>query len=264
MDHRQFSDINEFGNTDDQRVAELLNSLPRVEAPANFDFGFKAKMASANEVVPTASLIPFAKIFAPFSLLLLVGGFVVFYQTMPDANGPLAAADPTPIQQTPFAQFSPEVAEAPAVNQSSGPQLDEVATSMTERVSVSQPPRPVRRATSSSNRAIERTGDEKSTSTDIGLTSPVVINPPGFESGEIPLRDVLGILGIEPDSADGMKVKSTVGKSPAERSGIKSNDVLEAIDGVALTQKTTFRGPFSPKTLRIRRGGKTIVVNLRN
>jgi hypothetical protein len=237
--------------TDGRKIEELLAALPRVEAPANFEFGLKAKIAARNE--PRASLIPFVKVAAPLALVLVVGALIVFYATLPGGDD-LVVESPAP--------GKPEVvikADETQPDVTSEPQIEKP----TERIAP-QPrnPGPVRR-TSPSNRSRGGSIDQPLIS-DQALRSANVINPPGFGSKSISLPDVLGILGINAEFVDGAwKVRSATTNSAAERSGVRANDILEAIDNHVLTEKTTFKSEFSPKTLRVRRDGKRIQLNLR-
>ena len=85
-----------FENGDERKVAEMLGSLKRVEAPANFEFGVRARIA-AGAPQTRSSLIPFVKLAAPIALVLLVGAFVLFYGSLhsaQDSTGPLVAEGP--------------------------------------------------------------------------------------------------------------------------------------------------------------------------
>ena len=87
--------MNELEARETDDVSNLLGALPRVEAPANFEFGVKARIAAGNRS-PQASLVPFLKVAAPLSFVLLLAAFVIFYGIVPtNDNAPtVAAADP--------------------------------------------------------------------------------------------------------------------------------------------------------------------------
>jgi hypothetical protein len=60
------------GTEENREVTELLAALPRVEAPANFDFGVKARIAAGGSKGRSA-LFPFLKVTVPVAILLLIG-----------------------------------------------------------------------------------------------------------------------------------------------------------------------------------------------
>ena len=79
-------------------VAELLAALPRVEAPANFNFGVNARIAKGRPSGRT--LFPFLKVAIPLSLLLVIGGLMFFYATMPGDDQVIVRSDspgPSPL-----------------------------------------------------------------------------------------------------------------------------------------------------------------------
>ncbi len=62
----------------------------------------------------------------------------------------------------------------------------------------------------------------------------------------------------------GWKVRSTTDNSIATRSGVRSDDVIEAIDGRAITEATTLKGGVDGKSLNVRREGKQVKLDLKN
>lgn len=252
------------------KVAEVLNSLPRVEAPANFEFGVKARIA-AGAARPRATLVPFLKLVAPLSLVLLVAAFVIFYGALPaDQNTP-PVAEVVPVEEI----REPAPLQDPGM-QASGPQVvdqigDEFATASTRSNDSGR----VKRTDRSASNATRREG-----SVDMGLKDETknVILPPGFESNvrrnqnsnsprgvDVPVREILEMLGIKAEFANGgWTVRSTVENSTAHRSGVHTNDVIEAIDGQSLAEATKLTDGFQGKSLRVRRDGKQIRLDLRN
>jgi len=82
---------------------------------------------------------------------------------------------------------------------------------------------------------------------------------------EVSVREVLQTIGIDADFADGgWRVRSAADRSVSGRSGVRAGDFVEAIDDKVLTETTVFRGMGSGKTLRVRRDGKQLTLNLRN
>ena len=274
MDPREVEQEIESLDAESRKVAELLSGLTRVEAPSNFEFGVRARIA---EGAPSGRsiLFPALKLLAPLSLVLLVAVIVVFYPTSPNVDT-VKVDDPSSIT-------APSEAPSTAVR-------SEVSNN-SERVSGPHAPESpgepheikptVARHDSNTGRR-PRTGGVDNPSggaSRVDALKPAnTINPPEFRatnrstqnsnSGsqtDIPVREVLGIIGVSADPGDdGWKVTSTVDGSIARKSGIQSGDVIEAIDGRAVTSSTTFKGAFGGKTIRVRRDGKSLDVKLTN
>ena len=281
MDRREVEQEIESLDAESRKVAELLSGLTRVEAPSNFEFGVRARIA---EGAPSGRsiLFPALKLAAPLSLVLLVAVIVVFYPTSPNVDT-VKVDDPSSItapSEAPSTAVRSEVSNNS--ERVSGPHAPE-----SPGEPVANPPVPheikptVARHDSNTGRR-PRTGGVDNPSggaSRVDALKPAnTINPPEFRatnrstqnsnSGsqtDIPVREVLGIIGVSADPGDdGWKVTSTVDGSIARKSGIQSGDVIEAIDGRDVTSSTTFKGAFGGKTIRVRRDGKSLDVKLTN
>src|SRR5688572_30074814 len=114
-------------DNDSRKVVEMLSALPRVEAPANFEFGVKAKIAAGNSV-SRSGLFSLLKVAAPLSLVLLIGAFVVYYGTLPGDESVAKVNDIAPVQTSPIAndvQAPAREAMSEAPPQVSGPRVAE-------------------------------------------------------------------------------------------------------------------------------------------
>ena len=264
--------MNEQGNELDahDNVAQMLSALPRVEAPANFEFGVRAKIASGGR--SRSPLIPFLKIAAPLALILLVTTFVFYYGTSPTADNSDVVQRPA-IVEPPAASPLVVAAEAPA-EIVSGPRVGDSLPVEPDRPTVE----PIRVANSSPSVIRDRSTTARRIeggSVDRTLESARTITAPGFESvsrgnenssgAEISIREVLTTLGIAAVFSDGgWKINSAADGSLAHRSGIRAGDVIESIDDRQLAETTSFKGSFSGKMFRVRRDGKLITLELRN
>src|SRR5882757_9958101 len=64
---------------EDEPVSKLLGGLKRVEAPNDFDFRVKARIAAGKPADRSASWLPASVRYAvPLVLLVLVGGYIAF------------------------------------------------------------------------------------------------------------------------------------------------------------------------------------------
>ena len=273
MDHRQIQNgMSKFeaDDADGSEVTALLNALPRVQAPDNFEFGVRAKIARRGQT--TSGLTPFLKLAAPFGLVLLIGVIVLFYGLRPSDTD--VAVIPAPARtESNFVPPPTEVKTAPAseVSVPQTAQRNEPAP-VPERASAATDTRgPVRK---SNNPAGPSTGGG---SFDISLGSAKAKLPPGFDSASprtssidsntassgSPVREALEILGVIANFANaGWRVGSVTANSMAARGKVMAGDVILAIDGQQLKSDSTIKGGIS--TLTVRRDGKTLSLKLGN
>lgn len=257
-------------DADESKIANLLGTLPLVEAPANFEFGVRAKIAAGGGN-SKSSLLPFLKVAAPLSLVLIVGALVMFYAVLPGGRTSDDVTEAIPsVPQTPkTASGDAEVAQSdtrsePSVTgRESGPSVAE------ERPGpkVSDVPR-----SSGPDRVQRRAGNSASTPDGGSILRTQrqanVISPPGIPpipgSVEMPVEDLLQILGVKADLVGrDWVVRSTTENSLAARAGVRSNDVIEAIDDLSLTARRTIKGLTGGKSCQIRRDGKQLKLDLR-
>ena len=253
----------EFISETDEAVAGLVGSLPRVEAPGDFDMRVRARIAAGR---PAArSWTPaFAGVAVSMALLLALGGYFGYnalYQSQPGT---------LPVAQT---QSEP----APMVSPDSGtamPTNEVVAETITPQPQQGdeQSTRDSSKPPSSSARTSDRTGggsfDQATRETKqilpLGL-SPDTQNVNASDSGaSISTNDVFGILGIKADyTLEGWKVESVTPNNMADRSGVKAGDVVEALNDKPLTERSTFGRTFDGKSVRVRRNGQSIKLELK-
>lgn len=250
-------------------VAAMLNALPRVEAPENFEFRVKARIAQG--AAPRTTLFPFLRVAAPLTLVLLIGAFVVFYGLLPERTevpAVVATAEREPINVRPQSEVP-----VPPTQTVSGPQIEQSHEAIPDESYVAAgKPTAVRRTA-----APEIVKPSQGGSRDFSLNSVKPKLPPGFESVEpkslngnanssaanVPLLNVLGILGITADFANGgWKVRSVVENSVAARAGVRAADVIEAIDGQMIKGDSLVRG--DAKTFTVRRDGKQMNLSMAN
>ena len=272
--------INESENKDDMAVTGLLGSLPHVEAPNDFNFRVKARIAAGQPA--RLSWFPNAvRVAVPLGLALSVGGYfgyrAMYQDVAPQTPTVAAARTEVPL----VASESPEIL---ASNATVGPVTAGPNDKMTVKPS---------------------TGDEKmvagsKTGTDVGIdpltnerrknvgprggsfdigqgeskrvyprgVDPrrrLLVKPREFEHpGSISVKDLITQLGVEAVySESGWRVMSVTSDSIAEKAGLKSGDVVEAINDHPLNEKTSFKGQFSGKSMRLKRDGAAIVVDLK-
>jgi len=265
-------------NADEQKLRELCLALKKVEAPKDFDFKLKARMASAKpaDFQPRFGLA--LRYALPALALILVFGLLAFSGGFWSSNNNPPVAQSSDIPPTSVPQNSPTSSSAP-------PQIDKqpdtsvaVANPDSQKTpEKSQPPAAVYNIQNSKRDVRENKKDSLIRSKDFALTEDKTKQPnfnavtmPGNsqnleKSNPIPVKDVLSINGINANFENGKwTVKSVTANSVGESSGVKENDIVEAIDEQPLAGETINGKNFSGKTITVTRNGEKSQIKLRN
>ncbi|MBK8464840.1 MAG: hypothetical protein IPL32_03335 [Chloracidobacterium sp.] len=242
-------------------VRRLLGSMKRVEAPGDFDFHVKARIANGSPVDKSASLLPtWVRYAVPLVLLLFVGGYFGFRAiNSPNVatSQPIAAVPVSNIE--PPAQATTQVVEPPA-NMILATQRDEKLPESNTRSKITLP-----------EKLIASTGSAKKNSGDGSfevtrrISQPIDIRKPKdvVILRSISTKELLMQLGVDAAYSDSSwKVGDVKQNSKAQRSGLKIGDVVEAVNNQILTEKNSFGSPFSSKSIRVRRDGKSVQIEL--
>ena len=268
------NDASELG-PDDESVSRLLCAMKRVEAPNDFDFKVRARIAAGRPAARPAFGIPAAIRYAvPLVVLVLVGAYFGLnaYYSNRVANMPVVAHEPSVSPVLPVAPLSNE-----AIITSPNPAKDERAdVKKVEIDNIAGEEVPVRKLPGVKNRK-DRGGSIDSFDQ---MSKPgITLHPRGLDQTAIPAsnskvnvssaplstKEILNLFGLNGVYGEsGWKVESVSADTLAGRSGVKAGDVIEAINNQVLTEKMSFKGSFNGKTLRVRRDGATMQIVLKN
>jgi hypothetical protein len=261
------NNLNEQENlsADEQKISRLIGGLEQVSAPKDFDFRLKARISAAQENNFQPSIWKTLRYALPLTATLVIAAFVMiqaglFSQT---DNQPTIAENPK--QENPVNSQSPPSNQQ--ITQTSNLTVDETIpdayageSNSTQFIAVKNP---VGKPNKNKPEIIQN--DDSPRSKDFTVRpSNVQITPEGIPGNtalvnkefnnniSIPAQEILNMLGVETE-ADGnkLKVKSVKENSLAERSGVRTGDIVEAIDEQRLDEKN-----LSPKF----KGGKKITV----
>lgn len=280
---------------DDKQVVRMLAGLKRVEAPKDFEFRLKARIANARPQLSRRANYKRRFAFAlPASAFALITAFVAingnFFRPS-QTETPIAQSNLipviTPAPQSENAPNSAAVAASDAfAEQHSNPSPPQMATAAAGTVQRKIPASVYgsTRPSPADNRAAIRRNSVKSEagfSTDQAVKPPPVFVQPEFgnapqnnsnpqfvnEPKKLSAREsVSSGLGVELEVGDGgaWTVKSVKPNSAAERAGVKANDVIETLDG----QKISGDQPVPPgkklsvKKIGVKRGAAQVEINL--
>lgn len=266
----------EFVGEKDEAVRNLIAGLPRLEAPGDFDMRVRARIA-AGRPAGTSWLTPLVRVAVPAALLLAIGGYLGYYalyqnvatsepvagvrstdpelMSKPDGEGVVKPTDQ---------QMSDSIAKQPA-NDRTDNRID-VSPNTTD------PSMDGRRKSGSKVRNPGGgTYDE-----DLALREGHRLLPRGLDANMrrvtnvdaggngISPKDVFETIGVVASyTSDAWKVGSVTPNSMADKSGVKAGDIIEAINDQTLAEKTSLGRTFTSKSVRVRRDGRTIKLDLK-
>ena len=266
----------EILSADEQKVREMCLSLKKAEAPADFDFRLKARIASAkpSDFQPRFGFalrygLPALALILVLGILAFNGGF------LSSKDNQFVAESSTPPQNPVLPQNSAVSNIAPAETPSQNPAVSLPNQSLPKAPQTEVAVSPPKKSEVDKRRAFRK--DNFKGSVDKSFKAAPDIRPKGFDpkvipqnlpniepSNPIPVKEVLSQNGINADLENGKwKVKSVTANSVGESSGVKENDVIEAIDNQPLSAETVFIKTVKGQTITVTRNGEKSQFKLR-
>lgn len=276
MSYEKTTKETEILSADDEKLREMCLSLKRVDAPKDFDFKLKARIAKTNASdfkprfgVAFRYALPALAVIMVFGWLAYTGGF------WSSAGNQVAVEKPT-IQQTPTlpqnsaaANFAPAEKKEEISENAPDSLADQSSPKVPETEVAGRQPKAPKKDLPKNNPG----GGSK----DFGVM-PATPRQPNFNSTPLnqvsrniekvvpmPVKEVLSQMGINSSFENGKwTVKSIAANSLAEGSGVESGDILEAIDDQPLSAENIDGKSVSGKTFTVTRNGEKIVLKVRN
>ncbi len=272
-------------SSEQTRVWQMIDVLPRVDAPVNFDFRVKARIASSKSADFQPRFFSVLRYVMPLGLIVLLLGIVAFnanYFSDNNAAEQIAATVPqTPIvkenmplnasltNQLAYAESKNEESaiELSAVNtkQSTNQNVQFVATKLPSSRQIKTPKLKVEKDSGGGNHVISvrNVPVYLPKGMDTNQTNTSVSNPKNPKT--INEEQFLSFIGIEIALENAKRtVKSITKNSLAERSSVEVGDVIEAIDGKKISGEPFSGRTIRGKTLTVLRGAKKIEIALHN
>jgi hypothetical protein len=283
-------------NTVQTRVWQVIDGFKPVDAPNNFDFRVKARIASAKPSDFRQPLFPILRYVMGLSIVGLILAFVVFngFYSFDNKTVPAIAENnfqpPAQIESPPtFASPSGQVAVASVppdfenekINAGSAKQKNEQPKNKKQSRSLESGASLIAVKSTRNSQDRNRKDDDKNFvgSRDIALSAALppitpkgipsspqeIKNPSNFESANsITVEQILLQLGIEAASENGKRKVIKINQdSVAQRSGVKVGDLVEAIDGEKLTSKPIRAKIVEGRKLTVVRGTEKVEIPLR-
>lgn len=271
---------------EDEKLRQMLNGLKKVNAPKNFDFHLKARIAKTKpQDYQTASLIPFLRYLLPFSVVILLAFFVGFNLLITTQNtNDSQAKDSKPVETDQIEITSASNLPVNAVAAANYPQQTgnltvfaekELAPTIIEKKAAENNLQLATLTNKKDPQQKSKIKAEDSFNLESALSAPKVLTPrgippQGFEDpAQIRVRssniakqifDFIGISAVF--EAERWKVTSVSRNNMADRAGIKVGDFIEAIDNNKLDSDIQNTKIVSVKVLHVIRDGKRISLEL--
>ena len=261
------NEASEFG-LGDERVSRLLAAMKRVEAPGDFDFRVRARIAAGRPAERRTFGLPMAVRYAiPLVLVVLIGAYFGFNGFYPDKYADVPAVAEAPISVAPPIAPPSNDEVVPPSNLSAG-----------EHAIVRKPEFANNGVGDAPVKKTPKVDRPVGGSFDVAGRQERKLYPRGFDPNarpanakamdrtvQIPTKDVLNLFGVNGTfGKSGWKVESVTTDTLAARSGVKAGDVIEAINDQPLKEKMSFKGKFNGKTLRVKRDRVTMQIVLKN
>ncbi|MGC2238311.1 MAG: hypothetical protein WA584_19310 [Pyrinomonadaceae bacterium] len=267
---------NEILSGDEEKICEMLGSLQCVDAPKDFDFQLKARITGAapQDFRAAPRLFPILRFAAPLGLAIIVLAVVVINGLYSFDNNSVPTVAGNYVRQSPEKVNSPAVSQPDTVAMTeTTPQAANTEIFPAIAVNSAKPEKRMfsRDSELAGNTKKPKNSDAQTKNNGGSLVqssgNPGVLLPNGFSpNNSYSVKEILSINGIEADfSNKKWKVRAVVQNSIAERSGVKVNDVIEAINDRKLSAETiNSEGRLNVNKLTVARGREKIEINLKN
>ena len=286
----QNSSDNEILSVGDEKIQRMIKNLHRVDAPKDFDFRLKARIANAKPTEFQPRYFPVLRYVLPLSVVVLVFTFVIVSGVYFTGNNEqLAKVAPAPPVESKFAppdNFQPVLPETAQIPAESAPNMI-----------LAESPQPIIQTKKKEKTIIEETNfvavrnqkkpltkmsavkpvDEGGGSYDSTVSVPPIVRTPvgtfskdvseiapnNENKNDIITKQILLPLGIEIVSENGNRRVVEVKKgSIAERSKVKVGDLIEAIDGEKVSGDAVRTKTLEGKKIMVLRGSDKFEISL--
>lgn len=254
----------ELNEKDEAKVSQVIASLPIVQPPGDFDVRVRSRIAAGKPADRRSWLWPVLAGATPVVLLMAIGLYFVL-RTDTKISPNVASMPAT--EQTQPTSVSDKTVPTLVANSSFDIPIPDRMTAKTRDVDdrMIVPTKPTRGPNVGGGSYDETINEKKTTPPrGIGSNRRIVTRPPDFDKAiSISIKDVLTQIGVNSQGTEsGMKVVSVTPDGAANRLGLKANDVIESIDDKPVNDKTTYKGKFAGKRMKVVRDGQPVEIDL--
>ena len=276
MSYEETKNETEILSADDQKLREICFSLKKIEAPKDFDFKLKARLAAsqASDFQPRFGFalryaLPVVAVVFLLGLLAYSGGMFAPPNNQFVAEGSVLPPNPALPQNAAVSDApAPEINTPPneslailPANQES-PKVPKNELAIIKQKDPKKDVPELKREFNGGSKDFSSTADKPRQPK---FYEQKIIPQPDEPVNSLPVRDVLSIMGITAAFENGKwTVRAVTANGLAEASGIRENDTIEAIDDEPLSGETVNVKTISGKTVTVTRNGGKSQIKLRN
>ena len=223
-----------------ESITNLLGGLKRVQAPENFEFGVKARIAQ-GEPKESASPFAFLKIAVPTAALAGLAAFLYVSGFMSgDIQSVQVVEQPTRQEVVKPAIVHPEDLASKEPEAATNVRETQIASARTNG------------ANNRSRGAVDAVKQPNG-----GGSIDQTLNPDRPIKRVISVQRVLESAGISAEFQGDRCVANSVA-GPAARLGVKGGDVILTVNDVPIKSSTTFQDGVELKSIRVNRAGRNL------
>jgi hypothetical protein len=263
----------------EKQIAEMISSLKRVDAPGDFDTRVRTRIARAETVSTNSWAANLIRTGVPLAaaVLIALGGYFTFMFLNSGQSETQTVAD----VKTESPQVPPQLTESRTYEQSDLRKLDETVAGKGENGRVPNGGDAAKDVPQKTTSLDSQVNSDRLGGGSVDMAAPVAppkIYPKGLNPNSkaptnsrgvdpntrIPVASILEFIGVKATWAGGgWRVDAVEANNIAGRSGIKSGDVIETINGQTVDKKTTFPAKFDGKSVRVRRDGEILTIDFK-
>jgi len=235
-----------------EEISQLISKLERVEAPNNFAFRLRARIQAEKQKRAKRKAL-LARLSYALSAIAIIIAFTLIYN-LKNKNDEIAQLN----TYTELENYEPEKIANPSQKIEESSQIKE------ETPKESHKDKTIAKIKNNKKKQLSRSeAASLPKTTELLNKSFLRSSSIDKEKPKISVLDILKQIGVEGNlEEDGFKVSVVITNSLADKSGIKSEDLVLAIDEIKLNADTQFE-KLEIKKLKIRRGTKDLIVFLK-
>ena len=272
---------NEILSVEDEKIRQMCGGLKRIDAPQNFDFRLNARIAAHQPQSAKSPILAFLRYAAPLGLAVAIFGAVVSNNFYPVDNAAVPQLAGSFTEKPRSESVSPLETEKPSEIVS----RNNVPSAVFENETAKNSNSTLQFSTKSKNELGKifenpknmRPDENRGDSRDSASTQPRIITQQGFNSNKpletsnnfinptlLSVKEILSTMGIAATlSVNGWRVQSVGQNSTAENSGVKPDDVIEAVNDIKILTASIPANSINLRKITVLRGGKRFEIVLK-
>jgi hypothetical protein len=239
---------------EERRVAELVGTLRRIDAPGDFEARVRSRIAQRRYASPHRSMVPVFAGVVTLAVLAFVGYLGLRSWNTPAKTQQIETANTQTSAPIPANSSQPTVSGPTPNAPTTNGQTVATTTQSKDKKPANHAPQggSIDEASKDDHKLNGRSFDPaQRKSTDNNVVG----------SGQIPVTVIFDAVGAHAYwNGSGWQVDKVRSQSVADLGGLRTGDVIESIGGHPVGENTTFSDSLVGKSLRVRRKGAAVEI----